>query len=204
MTAVISRAAIQRRSALNRIERLDLFVERAHELSEKKLLETWEGSSLTVRYDQAAGLRMETAEPDKEQLEAFLLTFRHFILKSEPAFLQSVYNAARLCLTDNELRGHLDDSRELWKQALLRGGLKLTFDEHEWTPEYATDLWINGFYFHSDEAKRRTLQRLIPEAHLLTRYAFLDLLVEGIRHVFYVAGVIRYAREHALLQCPPE
>jgi hypothetical protein len=188
---------------LNRLKQLDLFVERARELSQKKLLETWNGSSFTVEFHRDKGLRVETVEPDAEQLEAFLLTFRQFVAKGEPVFFQSVCNAARLCLTDDELRAHVDDAREQWKQALARGGLKITFDDREWTPEYVLDLWINGVYFHNDEEKRRTLDGLIPEARTLARYAFLDLIVEGVRHIFYVAHLIQYARNNSLLSCPP-
>jgi len=188
---------------VNRSEQLDLFVERARELSEKKLLETWQGSSFKVEYHRDNGLRVETDEPDKEQLAAFLLTFRQFMAKGEPVFLFSVFKVARLCLTDDELRGYLDDAREQWKQALVRGGLKITFDDREITPEYAMDLWINGVYFHSDQEKRRTLERLIPEAHALARFAFLDLIVEGVRHIFYVAELVQHARKNSRLSCPP-
>ena len=81
--------------------------------------------------------------------------------------------------------------------------MKITFDDREWTPEYVLDLWINGVYFHNDEEKRRTLDGLIPEARTLARYAFLDLIVEGVRHIFYVAHLIQYARNNSLLSCPP-
>ncbi len=181
-------------------ERLALFKTRAEELTCTRLITKGFNPGITIKWKRMQGLRFESREPDEEDLRSFLLTFRQFVSDAEPIFLNRVYNVCEQCLTSDELKGYLHESREEWRKAFTGAGIKLVYNEKEVTPEYVMDLWINGHYFHSDPEKASALRRLLPDEKLLTRHRFLDLLVDATRQVLYVGHVITVALREGLVK----
>ena len=89
--------------------------------------------------------------------------FGQFISNNEPVFLYKIYNLCQKHLINDKLKEYLIKSREAWKQAQKSTGIILKYNERELTPEYITDLWINGYYFHSDINKLHILNHLLAE-----------------------------------------
>jgi hypothetical protein len=87
----------------------------------------------------------------------------------------------------------------MWKQMHKACGVKLTLNGRDITPEYVADLWVNGYYFHSDPDKRNALTGLLSDAGLMVRFTFLNFLVEGTRQVLYVRNMIGIAQREALI-----
>ena len=180
-------------------ERLELFKARANQLADSRLLKRGFNPGISIRYERMRGTIFESREPDEEDLRSFLLTFRQFVSNDEPIFLSSIYNLCRQCLTSGELKGYLVQSRDAWKRALRGRGFKIVFDEGRVTPEEVADLWINGWYFHSDNEKMRRLKSLIPEQQIMARWLFLDFVAEATRQVFYVRNLITVALRDGLI-----
>lgn len=180
-------------------DRLALYVERAQELEDCRLVRRGFNPGLTIKWDRMSGLRFESREPDEEDLRSFLITFRQFISDDEPVYLNRIYNLCQQFLTGDDLKGYLVQARAAWKETQKRSGLRVVLNGRELTPEFVTDLWINGYYFHNDGEKRAVLKRLVPHERMLVRYCFLDFLVEATRQVLYVANVVRVALRKGLL-----
>jgi hypothetical protein len=185
--------------AFSECEQLELFVARASDLENSRLLRNDFNPSFSIRWDRVQGLRFESTEPDEEDLRSFLLTLRQFISNDEPIYLFKVYNLCHQHITSDELKGYLIEARQAWSQQLKQGGIRLIVNGQEISPEYITNLWINGYYFHNDPVKMRTLRSLLPHERTLIRQVFLDHMAEATRQVLYVAFIIRVASKESLL-----
>jgi len=137
------------------------------------------------------GLRFISREPDETSLKAFLLTFRQFISEKEPIFMNKIYNLCQKHLTNDRMREYLVKSREVWKNTLKSTGILVFYNKCELTPEYITDLWINGYYFHSDPEKWITLKKILPHEKMLVKFQFLNFLLDATTQVLYLDNIIR-------------
>jgi hypothetical protein len=181
-------------------EALDLFVRRVEELLATRLVASGDlrtSFNLRAAIDQPAQLSVH--QPDEENLRSFLLTLRQFVSDKEPVFVRRIANVLWVRLTGDEVREHLERARSRYGQALRTGSLKFIADEHHFRPEEALDLWINGRYFHNDERKAATLERLDPMAAIFVRQVFLEVLVEATRYIRFLADVIVISRRDGLL-----
>lgn len=185
---------------MNVLEQFKLFRARVEQLSRTRLIRNGFNPGITIRWDRMQGLRFESREPDEEDLRSFLLTFRQFVSDNEPVFLTRIYNLCQQYLTSDKLKGRLIKSREYWKQVQKNIGIKLVFNKRELTPEYVTDLWINGYYFHNDENKMSMLRRLLPHERMLVRNQFLNFLLHATQQIFYVRNIITVALKEGLLK----
>ncbi len=165
-----------------------------------RLLRRGFNPGITISWNKMQGLRFESREPDEEDLRSFLITFRQFVSNKDPVFLGHIHNLCQQYVISDELRGYLIESREAWKKAQRSTGLKLVYNEREFTPEYVADLWINGYYFHNDTKKRLALTRLLPHEGMLVRNQFLNFLVDTTRIVLYVSNIITIALKEGLLK----
>jgi hypothetical protein len=146
-------------------ERLELFHARVEELQRFRLLQKEFDISFKMEFSNLKGrgyMAAESSEPDDEELRSFLTLFRQFMSDNEPIHLEGIYNILFQYITNDELKERLKEARQAWKES-LRGYGTLIFEDgsgnrREMTPELATDIWINGFYFHSDIKKYNFLK----------------------------------------------
>lgn len=185
---------------MNAINQLKLFRARAEELRNTRLIREGFNPGITINWNKMQGLRFKSREPDEENLRSFLLTFRQFISNNEPVFLYKIYNLCQKHLINDKLKEYLIKSREAWKQAQKSTGIILKYNERELTPEYITDLWINGYYFHSDINKLHILNHLLPHERMLIKNQFLNFLLDAARQVIYVSNIINVALKEGLLK----
>lgn len=178
---------------MNVSEQFLLFRAKAEELRNTRLIRESFNPGITIKWNRMQGLRFKSREPNEENLRSFLLTFRQFILNDEPVFLYRIYNLCQKHLTSDKLKNYLSKSREIWKQSLKSANVTLIYNRRELTPEYITDLWINGFYFHSDMNKLHILNQLFPHERMLVKNQFLNFLLDATRQVLYVDNIIKVA-----------
>lgn len=181
-------------------ERLDLFIGRAQELVNTRLVQSGGlDASLSLKFHYIEGLSLTVQNPDEELLRSFLVTFRHFVSKDEPVFVPRVYNLLWMHLQADAIRLELAVSRKHWQDTSKVGGVDLIFDGARVSPDRLLDLWINGQYFHSDERKRAAIEAMGPLGLPLARHGFLDRLVVATRHVIHLRNVIVRARSDGVL-----
>jgi len=174
-------------------ESLELFVSRAEELLNSRLIVNGFGTSLSFGFDRVKGLTFSSKQPDEELLRSFLLTFRKFISKSETVFLFRIFSLCQQHLSSDNLKNSLIEARQYWSQE-VRGGrtgsVNYKLNEIQITPELITDLWINGYYFHDSPDKLRELEQLLSNHKVLVRHIFLDHLVQAVKFVSYTRFII--------------
>jgi hypothetical protein len=149
------------------------------------------GSRLKWSWTRGGPLQWQSSEPAPDVLDSAILRLRPFILNDDPVFLYGIHNICRRRLRSDSLRVEVERIRAAWSKAQRSGGMALTIDEHDLSPEYVTNLWINGFYFHTEPALRAELEQLVPEAMLLTRHLFLDYVYRALECVLGTAEIVR-------------
>jgi len=183
---------------MQEIEQLQLFQTRVRELEQTRLVKKGFKVNVTINWKVMRGMRWKTSRPNEDDLKSFLLTFRHFMAAKEPIFLNRIYNVCHKHLKSSQLKDYLAKSRKIWRDVHIKIDMQLIIDNKKITPEYATDLWINGYYFHNDPKKRAILEGLLPHTGMLVRNQFLEFLIEATRQVFYVDAIVTYGLQHNL------
>ena len=181
------------------IEQFQLYKSKVDELENCKLIKAGFSASVQLDFDRARGIQWSLREPEEDDLRSYLLTFRQFTLDHEPVFLSKIFNLCEKYISDDFLKENLRAARQDWKRIQKDLGMTLVLGGQEFTPEHVMDLWVNGFYFHSDEEKRKTLIALLPHVKSLVRGLFLIYLVDASRIVFYTACVIGWAERDSKL-----
>ena len=181
-------------------EQLEFFVARADALADEPLMRDGSlNTSFTLKWNMGSGMALSSKEPNEAVLRSALLLVRQFVSEKEPIFLNRIYNICETNLRSDELKNNLRQARKSWKASQHQSWLKMTHDGNEVTPTYIADLWINGHYFHSDQAKVDALRRLVGEAALFSRHVFLGYISETVGQILYLRNVIRYALSEGLL-----
>ncbi len=171
-------------------EKLGLFVARVEELANYRLLKRGFKAHLTLHVQSMTSWMIAENMVDEEDLRSFLLHFRKFFANKELVFVNHIFNICMKELQSDTLKDGLKEARRQWSEALKLGPFELRLRDETWTPEYITDLLINGYYFHDDPDKRKALNSIPAPAIPLTRHVFRDHLIVALNYVHYVRNVI--------------
>jgi hypothetical protein len=167
-------------------EILRRFAAHAEDLSTLRLVRTGElRASFSIN---APGIgqpvQMSEHRPDEEDLRSFLMSFRHFVMERSPIFVNYVLNVAHQHITDDELAHLAAAARRRWLESQRQGTVEFVVNDDRITPAHITDLWINGYYFHMDETKRRQLEAIARTG--LSRWMFMNAIVNASRVVLHL------------------
>jgi hypothetical protein len=102
----------------------------------------------------------------------------------------------RSCRTTNS--GGSWQARAVWSKE-RRAGPLVVLGRKELPPAKIADLFLNGDYFHLEEAKRAELHGVPPMMTQLMRHLFLDFVNEATRQVGYMKVVIQEAGKRGAL-----
>lgn len=184
---------------MNELYQLKLFISRANELKNKRAIRNGFNTQLKINWDKEKGFITEITQPDEDDLRSFLLLLRQFISDKEPIFLNRIYNLCYKYIDDDDIKSGLIKAREVWKQSQINSGMGLILENDDFTPEYSTDLWINGYYFHNDEEKRKIIESKLHLEQIFIRHQFLNYIISATENIFYVSRMIEYAIEKGKL-----
>ena len=175
------------------VDALRLFIERAEELRDSAFIRSGFVPRLRARRDGAAPASTVIEEPDEDDLRSFLLTYRQFISNDEPIYVYKIFKLCRTHITDSKGRAVFADARKEWKAIETGGVLRLVKNGQVIHPTETQDLWINGYYFHNDEEKRKRLNELSNGFQEPFRHHFLAHIYEATRIILFVADQLAYA-----------
>jgi hypothetical protein len=152
---------------MNPEEQLTLFIQRVNEMRSLRLYKQngGQGGSLNIsrEVEGPPQVSFRLWGPDEEDLRSFLSLFRQFTLKREPIFVRTIYKLCnRLLEPDDPLREHFTNWKRTWNETAREITEGVQFTGHKVSPEELADLWINGYYFHSDTVKRQRLKEHFP------------------------------------------
>ena len=180
-------------------EILDLFIQRARELEQTRLIKNKPDLNWSMNFNSEGEASFTSQEPDEEDVRSFLLTFRQFVSDNEPIHLYRMHNLLYQRLTDEDLKKYLVDARGALKFAEQGSGITVVHNDVEVTPERLLDLWINGVYFHNDQDKRQVLEDLLLHPALMARHRFLSFMLKATQIIFYIGNLINHARREGLI-----
>jgi len=175
------------------VDTFKLFIERSEELRDSAFIQSGFVPELHARRDGAAPASTVIAEPDEDDLRSFLLTYRQFISNDEPIYIYKIFNLCWTHITDSKSKEVFADARKGWKAAEKGGVLQLVENDRVIHPTETQDLWINGYYFHNDEQKRKRLHDLSNGFQEAFRHHFLEHIYEATRIILFVADQLEYA-----------
>jgi hypothetical protein len=129
--------------------------------------------------------------PDEDDWRSLLMTFRFFWQAKEPSHFGRVVNIIAKHTGDSEVHAYHERLRQMWKSALFRGAMFLHTSDGVVDADAILDLWLNSHYFHSDEEKERTLNRLSSVVKTdFVRYMLVDAVLARSRVLFMLGDLI--------------
>jgi hypothetical protein len=191
-------------SNLSTRERLELFTYRARASSDRRLVREGMGWTSTISWDHVSQqLRIRPPEVDEEDLRSFLLDFRHFISEREPVFINRIFNDCLRFLKSDELKTEIRKAKDEWEQVFVKSkAFPLIVNGRKITPAYILDLWIDGYYFHSNREKFQELQNMIQASWSLVRMHILQSIPVLTSITSYLGNVVIYALRADLFELP--
>ena len=179
-------------------ERLELFRDRVEVLRTTNLMKKGFKYTFTIAFgEKLGGVKITGFEED--ELRSYLMTFRHFVLKNSPVYLNKIYNNLRKNVTDDEVKKMLNRNRDHWLQIHRQGVMGLTYDKKNITPEFTVNLFITGEYFHLNGDEREFLKNLSYPWNMYFKHQFIDFLVKATKHIRFIDSIIAKVLKENLL-----
>ncbi len=157
-------------------EKLELFLRRAEDLSQKRLVQNGMPTGLGYTANTTSGFNMKLTQPEEEEFSSFLQSFRQFISEKEPVFLSRIYKICLRRVIDDELKELVRGSQEIWKKIQVVSGIELVINGKKISGIEVWKIWTNGWYFHNDLEYQQMLDQASPEALAFLRFNFLSFV----------------------------
>lgn len=203
----MSRRNMQKR--LSPIKRVKKFLDCVEELKARPfILKGLQDFEFRIEFQRETGkIICELNEADQEHFRSFLLTFRKFLLKNEPANIDSILNICRQFVKSEqtELREILERLKMIWGYQYRKGTIQITSGNLNLTPEYVFDLWLNGQYFHNrDQQKTEQLKKLLNKDLPSVKFQLLWSLPILTRTITRIGALIAKALKECAFEFPEE
>lgn len=135
----------------------DLFDEKAEELFKSNFSQNLSGSGVTIRWDKGKGFtpNLRTG-PDYESIKNFVITFRNFILNSDPISIGNIAKVYDLLPNGNDFKDRFQDARKKLNDFLDTKTI-INYNGDLLTNRKLIDTYIYGDVIHlekHDEFKR--------------------------------------------------
>jgi hypothetical protein len=177
--------ARRRQERADDLDRLRRFLDRARWVGESELVQRGGVTGkLEISYRQGSPWRWTSTEPADRLLEPLLLRIRPLTLGSDDINVLGIHRICEQRLDHAEMRAFLRQTLKEWRDQQRHGIMALRQNERDIRPDLIADLMINGYYFHSDPAKRADLESLIGPMRVLSRHLFIDYVYQAIETVF--------------------
>ena len=174
-------------------ERMRLFLSKVNELFDTRLIASGKKPELNIKKDiDSNKINIKISNLDEDDFKSFLLTFRHFVSKKEPIYLPRILNFCIKSLDENELILNLQKAKASWNETLNNEGeFKLKMDGEYIAGEEVLDIWINGYYFHSDFDNNKKIRGYLNNKDLLiVKYKLITILPSLVSVIDYSASVV--------------
>lgn len=106
------------------------------------------------------GMTSEGVLPSEALVVEHLAALRFFLLEKEPSFFNKVVNILSKHSRSEDAVKAYRQLRAQWKNALFQDAVSVEWNGGKITAGGLLDLWLNGEYFHGDEAAKIELERL--------------------------------------------
>lgn len=176
-------------------ETLKLFIKRWLDMFDSRAFQSGLGLSYRIKGSPANGVDFNLKEPDLEEFRSFLMVFRKFISEKSPIFIPKIYNLVERLIPDAEFKEVFREARQIYNEIQQNSGcnISITTGGKTLTQQYVVDMWLNGYYFHDDDEKIKTLERLEAFQRDASRVIFTDYVIEISKIIQHLAQNISAA-----------
>lgn len=168
-------------------QRIELFLERWRDIEQRRVIRESKLKSLNFRVSYTpAGVSYELPDIDEEDWRSFLMTFRQFVLRDEPVFVNKIFDLCYLAIEEGKQKDFLIAMRKEWKRTMKYGGPTSLIDGSK---ELSTDdiirVGLYTGYFHNDKERIQLLKSWGEHAPMiLGEFTFIvQQLTHIIRHL---------------------
>ncbi len=180
-------------------EKLELFILKVNDLHSTRL------AKMGFRIQHKIQYRPESTEsnlnqPDEPDIREYLLTFRPFISESEDVFLNRILNICSWQLKSDEMKQNVAHIRESLERVKQYNGILFQRNGRHITPLQATNMYLDGIYFHDDlEYQKQLVSMYSLEADFLRSY-FLNFVIDTSKIIDIIQNGIYHAFQEGLFQ----
>jgi len=172
-------------------------------LSKCRLTTSREELNFSFKYDVGEPVKHSATLPPDDDIDAFLLRMRPFVLEREPTSFFRIRNILASYFTLPTVRRHLDALKDRYAGKFIE--FRIEVGQASLTAPQALDKWLNAFDYHQDTEKRAELEAMFaifPEqsARALFLYAMLERAAAVEKVARLIEGVMKRDGEPHLAQ----
>ncbi len=134
---------------------LELYNEKVERILEHSLIKQ------KGKFSMFPEFKINNKKPTEEQIESFLARFRAFYMKGEPTYFLRICDILYTSIEDDKKKEEIVYLRATYNKILNKGsGFGFYINKNKISPDHNINLWLNAYYFHSDDEKRKQLKDL--------------------------------------------
>jgi hypothetical protein len=146
---------------------------------------------VSFNFDKNNGLSFETHLPKEENVLAFLHQMRKFILQNEYSSYNKVTGLISRRFNNTAIREIIKKQRKVYDGTEFQESVVIKSNNTIINSEKTLFDWLNAFEYHSEQPKKKQLEKLHELLPLeVSRVAFLTLLSEKVRAIIHIAKFV--------------
>ena len=160
-------------------------------LIETNIIRDGMSGNVSIKYDKDKGLSFEANLPDEDSILSLLHLMRRFILNDEGSSYNKVTGIIGRRFDNPSIRSMIKTQRNLYEGKEFQAQIKIKSNGTLINSEEILFDWLNAFEYHSDQTKRKELEKLHELMPFdVSRVAFLTLLTEKVKAIVNIANFI--------------
>lgn len=174
---------------------ISVFKKKGLELQKIDLISSGNSNiSCQIKYNRETGTTLSVNLPSENQLKELFLAFRFFYMKNEPSHFYRVINIIKKAARDERVNQIMDTLKQQYSGALQKKYVfSAKLNDTELSLEYLLDLWFNAHYFHSDEDKEKSLNKLNELLSTdYSKFLLVNSVLEGVKAVIQLYRSLQY------------
>jgi hypothetical protein len=170
-----------------------LYLESFGRLSKCRIVESQAQLNWGFSWQAGATPEFRASMPPDDDIDAFLLRMRPFVLNDEPTSFYRMRNIVARRMPLDAVRNHLERVKAAYNGSAI--GFSINHNSRSLTSDEAVDLWLNAFEYHQDDGKRvelRAMFALFPET--AARALFVQMMLSRAAAVQQLAEILERLR----------
>lgn len=168
---------------------LESFLKRSQELKERRLISNGL-PKVSIQIDVGKTIGYTTNFPDEEDFRSTLIAVRTFVLNDEPNNFYHICNVLYQKIKNDELRGQLTQIRGDFKSVLEEPFVHIIYGDQHFIPQDILNLWLNAYYFHTDETKEKLFKQIVEFDYYFVKYSLFVTVFGLIRCILALRTII--------------
>lgn len=167
------------------------YLANADKLNELSIVKEGVLGKINVELIQGEEPLFKTQLPEEEKILSLLHRLRMFILNDEKASYNKITGLILRKFNNSLVKSIIKKHRKIYDGRCFQGAIQVKSNGKIINSEEVLFLWLNSFEYHSDQTKRKEIEKLhqlLPFE--VSKALFLMLLTEKIKAIFGIAEIV--------------